>query len=228
MKPHLDALSHGAQTPHILFQNHLKKQQPFIQRCVFPSTKNIQKYPNICQLFHGSPRRDHLWNIHLGHLLLKKIHKQHFLLFLGTTDQFQYLKDFMNNLQSAVNFIFEYCTQQISFLDMKIHIGANGKPSTTLRRKPTNYAALLHFQSNHSLKRKESIIFLKALRYNLPIADDTTLQKGFDSLTIFLIARQYHLHTISRNIPKALLDQSWTSNPNSHLSIITPYFVEGK
>ena len=227
MKSHLDALSHSAQTPHILFQNHLKKQQPFIQRCVFPSTKNIQKYPNICQLFHGSPRRDHLWNIHLGHLLLKKIHK-HFLLFLGTTDQFQYLKDFMNNLQSAVNFIFEYCTQQISFLDMKIHIGANGKPSTTLRRKPTNYAALLHFQSNHSLKRKESIIFLKALRYNLPIADDTTLQKGFYSLTIFLIARQYHLHTISRNIPKALLDQSWTSNPNSHLSIITPYFVEGK
>lgn len=140
------------QLPTYYFKTILKNSNLSFKDVFFLQPK-IQKYPNTCQLFHGSPRRDHLWNIHLGHLLLRKIHKQHFLLFLRTTDQFQYLKDFMNNLQSAVNFIFEHGTQQISFLDMKIHIRGNGKPSTTFRRKPTNYAALLHFQSNHSLKR---------------------------------------------------------------------------
>ena len=39
--------------------------------------------------------------------------------------------------------------------------------STTLYRKPADCAALLHFYSNHSLKYKESIAFLQALRYNL-------------------------------------------------------------
>lgn len=153
MKSRLDAPSHGAPTPHILFQNHLKKQQPFIQRCVFPPTKNT-KIPQHMPTFPWVTTKRPFVKYSSGPSSSSKIHKQHFLLFLRTTDQFQYLKDFMNNLQSAVNFIFEHCTQQISFLDMKIHIRGNGKPSTTLRRKPTNYAALLHFQSNHSLKRK--------------------------------------------------------------------------
>ena len=83
-----------------------------------------------------------------------------FLIFVGTTKQLQSMKNFINNLHPTIKFTFEDSTREISFLDMKIHIGAEHKLSTTLYRKPTDCVALLHFHSNHSLKCKESIVFL--------------------------------------------------------------------
>ena len=74
---------------------------------------------------------------------------------------------------------------------MKTEIGANRKLSTTLFRKPTDCAALLHFYSNYSLKCKESIVSSQAPRYNLFIADNHLLQKELDSFAISLLARKY-------------------------------------
>ena len=119
---------------------------------------------------------------------------------------------------------------------MKIHIGADRKLSTTLYRKPTDCAALLHFHSNHSLKCKESIVFSQALRYNLLIADDNVLQKELDSLTISLLARKYPLEMITHNISKALLHSRYTllhrtpkaSSSRSVLPVVTPYSPEGR
>ena len=91
-----------------------------------------------------------------------------FLIFLGTTKQLQSMKNFMNNLHPTIKLIFEHSTQEIPFLDMKTHIGAGCKLSTTLYRKPTDCAALLHFHSNHSLKCNKSIVFSPAYRYNRP------------------------------------------------------------
>ena len=135
----------------------------------------------------------------------------------------------MSNLLFTIKFTFEHCTQQMSFRDMKTHIRAVAKLSTTLCRKPTNFTSLLHFQSNHSLKCKDSIIFSQALRNNLLIPDNTTLQNELDSLTIFVLARQYPLDIISWNIVKALLLQpSRRSNPKSLLSVVVPYSLESK
>ena len=115
------------------------------------------------------------------------------------------MKDVMKNLQPTIKITFERSTQEISFLDMKIHIGADCKLSTTLYRKPTDCGALLHFHSDHLLKCKESIVFSQALRYNVLIADDTILQKELNSLTISLLARKYPFEIITHNIFKALL-----------------------
>ena len=73
----------------------------------------------------------------------------------------------MNNLHPTIKLNFENSTQEISFLDMKNHIGADHRLSTTLYRKPIDHAALLHFHSNHSLKCKESIVFSQALTFSL-------------------------------------------------------------
>ena len=127
-----------------------------------------------------------------------------FLIFLGTTEQLKSMKDFMNNLHPTIKFTFEYSIQEISFLDMKILIRTDRKLSTTLYRKPTDCAVLLHFNSNHPLRCKENIVFSQALRCNL-IADDALLQKELDSLAVSLLARQYPLEIITRNIYKALL-----------------------
>ena len=115
------------------------------------------------------------------------------------------MKDIMKNLQPTIKITFEHSTQEISFLDMKIHIGVDCKLSTTLYRKPTDCGALLHFHSDHLLKCKESIVFSQALRYNVLIADDTILQKELNSLTISLLARKYPFEIITHNIFKALL-----------------------
>ena len=115
------------------------------------------------------------------------------------------MKDFMKNLHPTIKFTLEHFTQEISFLDMKIHIGADHKLSTNLYRKSTDCFALLHFHSNHSLKCKESITFSQALRYNLLIADDTILQKELHSPKVPLLARTYPLEIITCNISKALL-----------------------
>ena len=159
-----------------------------------------------------------------------------FLIFLGTTEQLQSMKDFTNNLHPTIKFTFEQSTQDISFLDINIHIGTDYKLSTTLCRKPTDCAAVLHFHSNHSLKCKESIVFSQGLRYNLIIADDALLQKELDSLAVSLFARQYPLEIITCNISKALLHScdtllyqpSTAVNPKRVLQIVTPYSPEGR
>ena len=157
-----------------------------------------------------------------------------FLIFLGPTEKLQSMKDFMNNLHPTIKFTFEHSTQEISFLDMKIHTGTDRKLSTTLYQKPTDCAALLHFHSNHSLKYKECIAFSQALRYNLLIADDALLQKELDSLAASLLAKRFPLEIITRNISKALLHSRdtilyrppTTANPKRVLLIVTPYSSE--
>ena len=119
---------------------------------------------------------------------------------------------------------------------MKILKGTDHKLSITLYRKPTDCATLLHFHSNDSLKCKESIVFSQALRYNLLIADDALLQKELDSLAVSLLARQYSLKIITRNISKAFLYSRDTlfyrspkaTRPKTVLPIVTSYSPEGR
>ena len=110
----------------------------------------------------------------------------------------------MNNLHPTIKFTFEHSTQGISFLDMKMYIAADWKLSTILYRKFTDCDSLLQLHSNHSLKYKESIVFLQSCRYILLIADDIILQKELDSHTISLLARKYSFQIITRIISKAL------------------------
>ena len=139
----------------------------------------------------------------------------------------------MNNFHPTIKFTFEHSTQEMSFLDTKIHIEVHHKLSTTLYRKPTDCVALLHFHSNHPLKCKESIVFSQAFRYNLLIADDNILQKELDSLTISLLVRKY---PHSRSTFKALLHSrdtlfyrtQKTSSSRSVLPVVTPYSLEGR
>ena len=143
---------------------------------------------------------------------------------------------FMNDSHLTIKFTFEHSTQEISFLDMKIHIGPDRKLSATLYRKPPDCATLPHFHYNHSLKWKESIVFSQSLRYNLFIADDTVLQKELDSLSISLLARKHPLEVITRNILTALLHSRDTllrrtpkaSSSRSALPVVTPYSSEGR
>ena len=165
-------------------------------------TKAAPPYANLFMGRHEQTIREaFIWAISFWKRFIDDI----FLIFLGTTEQLQSMIHFMNNLHPTIKFTFEHSTQEISFLDMKIHIGADRRLSTTLYRKPTDCAALLHFHSNHSLKCKESIVFSQTLRYNLLITDDALLQKELDSLAISLLARQYPLEMITRNISRAPL-----------------------
>ena len=138
--------------------NHPEEQQPFIHGQAFSLTcwcsHGNQGYPPYVNLFMGhhekTIREAFIWAIPFWKRFLHDI----FLIFLGTTKKLQSMTDFMNNLQPTIKFTFEHSIQEISFLDMKIHIGAKRKLSTTLYRKHTDCAALLHLHSNYSLKCK--------------------------------------------------------------------------
>ena len=73
---------------------------------------------------------------------------------------------YFTDKQFSYNFkTFKYSTQEISFLDMRILIGADRKLFSTLYRKPTD-RAVLYFYSNPSLRCHKIIVFSQILRYN--------------------------------------------------------------
>ena len=243
MKLHANTLPPGAPSPHtigVLLETILKNNNlSFMDRHFLQlvgtamGTKAAPPYANLFMGRHEETIREaFIWAIPFWKRFIDDI----FLIFIGTTEQLQSMKDFMNNLHPTIKFTFKHSTQEISFLDMKIHIEADRKLSTIPYRKPTDCATLLHFHSNHSLKCKESIVFSQALRYNLLIADDNVLQKELDSLTISLLARIYQLEVITCNISKALLHSRGTllyrnpkaSSSRSVLPVVTPYSSEGR
>ena len=212
MKLHANTLPPDVPSPHtigVLLETILKNNnlsfmaRRFLQLAsTATGTKGTPPYANFFMGRHEEAIQEaFIWGIPFWKRFIDDI----FLIFIGTTKQHQSMKSFINNLHPMIKFTFEHSTQEISVLDMKIHIGADHKLSTTLYRKPTDCAALLHFHSNHSLKCKESILFSQALRYNLLIADDKVLQKELDSLTTSLLARKYSLEVITRKITNALL-----------------------
>ena len=150
--------------------NNPEEQQPLIHGQAFSPTRWYshanQSCPGIRQTFHGCYEQA-IWEPFISAIpFWKRFIDDILLIFLGTTKQLQSMKDFINNLHPTIKFTFEHSTQEISFLDMKIHIGTDRKLSITLYRKPIHCAALLQFHSNHSLKWKESIVFSQTLRYN--------------------------------------------------------------
>ena len=159
MKLHANTLPPGTPSPHtigvlleaILKNNNLSfMDRHFVQLVgTAMGTKAAPPYANLFMGCHEETIQEaFIWAIPFWKRFIDDI----FLIFLGTTKQLQSMKDFMNNLHPTIKFTFEHSTQEISFLDMKIHIGTDRKLSTTLYRKPTDCAALLHFHSNHSLK----------------------------------------------------------------------------
>ena len=189
----------------------------------------IKAAPPYANLFMGR-HEETIWKAFICSVFFwKRFIDEIFLIFIGTTKQLQSMKDFMNNPHSTIKFTFEHYTQEISFLDMKIHIGANTKFSTTLYRKPTDCAALQHFRSNHSLKCKESIVSSQALRYNLLFADDNVLQKELDSLSISIFARKIPLEVILLHSRYTLLHRTLKAlSSRSALPVVPPYSTEGR
>ena len=59
-----------------------------------------------------------------------------FMIFLGTTNQFQSLQDFMNHLHPTIKFTFHHSIQQISFLDINIHIRADRVQRNSSAKEP--------------------------------------------------------------------------------------------
>ena len=119
---------------------------------------------------------------------------------------------------------------------MQIHKVADRKLATTLHRKPTDCAALLHFHFNHSVKSKESIVFSQALRYSLLIADHTIQKKRTWLPEVSLLARKCPLEIITRKISKALLHSRdilghripRASSSRIVLPTVTPCWLEEK
>ena len=176
--------------------------------------------PPYANIFMGSIEQKILKEFQNFILLWRRFIDDIFFIFLGSTDQLELLKKFMNQLHPTIKFTFNSSTERISFLDISISLNEDRTFSTNLYRKPTACSPLLHFKSNHSIKCKENIIYSQALRYSTLISNDHNLQLELDNLSKTLIIRGYPLQMISRNIDKAL------SHPRSTLLRKTDSRVE--
>ena len=163
MKLHADVLPPGAPSHHttgVLLQTILKNNNLSLIGTVM-GTKAAPPHANF---FNGRQEETipetFIWAIPFWKRFIDDIS----LIFLGTTNQLQSLQEFMNHLHPTIKFTYQHSTQQKSFLDMKIQIRRNRKLSKALFRKLSDCTALLHFQSSHSLKCKESIVCSQALR----------------------------------------------------------------
>ena len=170
MKLHGNTIPPGAPSPHtietILKNKNLSFMDKHFLQLVRTAMGNAPPYANLFMSRHKETIQEaFIWAIPFWKRFIDDI----FLIFLGTAKQLQSMKDFMNKLHLTIKFTSEHSIQEISFLDMQIHIGVDRKLSTILYRKPTDCAALLPFHSKHSLKRKGSLVFSQALRYNLHI-----------------------------------------------------------
>ena len=139
MKLHANTLPPGAPSPHtigVLLETILKNNNlSFMDRHFLQlvgtamGTKAAPPYANLFMGRHEETIREaFIWAIPFWKRFIDDI----FLIFIGTTEQLQSMKDFMNNLHPTIKFTFEHSTQEISFLEMKIRIGADCKLSTTL------------------------------------------------------------------------------------------------
>ena len=134
MKLHANTLLPGARSPHkigVLLETILKNNNlSFMDRHFLQlvgtamGTKAAPPYANLFMGRHEETIREaFIWAIPFWKRFIDDI----FLIFIGTTKQLQSLKDFLNKLQPTIKFTFEHSTQEISFLDMKILIGANSQ-----------------------------------------------------------------------------------------------------
>ena len=139
MKLHANTLPPGAPSPHtigVLLETILKnsnlsfRDRHFLQLVsTAMGTKAALPYANHFMDHHEETIREtFIWAIPFWKRSIDDI----FLIFIGTTKQLQSINDFMNNLHPTIKITFEHSTQEICFLHMKIHIGADCKLSTTL------------------------------------------------------------------------------------------------
>ena len=139
MKLHVNTLAPGTASLHtieVLHETILKNNSlSFMNRHILQlvgTAMGTNAAPPYASLFMGrheeTIREAFIWAISFWKRFIDDI----FLIFLDTTKQLQSMKDFMINLHPTIKFTFEHSTQEISFLDMKIHIGADRKLSRTL------------------------------------------------------------------------------------------------
>ena len=124
-------------------------------------------------------------------------------LFYGSPIELQNLLSFMNSVHPTIKFTFSTSKQSISFLDLEIS-KHNYQLLSTVHRKSTDTSMLLHYHSNYPQHIKECIIYSQALHYKLLISNDETLEQELYNLTKILLARDYPLNVINRNIKKSL------------------------
>ena len=142
-------------------QEHFIHGQEFSQTC-WHSHGN-QRCPCNTNLFMFCCKKKHLGSLSLGNPLLKDIYRWHLLDLPRHYKSTPIYEGFHEQTPLHDQSPFEHSTLETSFLEMKIHIGAGHKLTTTLPRKLTDCAALLHFHSTSHSNAKKALFSHKSL-----------------------------------------------------------------
>ena len=138
-------------------------------------------------------------------ILWKRFIDDILMLFKGTEVECKHLVNWLNSLYPGViKFKYEYSTEVVEFLDLKIHI-ENGKLETNLFIKPSNQQLYLDFFSNHPEPCKEGLVYSQAIRIIERCSKKEWSEEHLQNLRGKLQDRNYPEKLISEKFSKAKL-----------------------
>ena len=107
---------------------------------------------------------------------------------------------------SFSQFKFEYSTELVEFLDLKIMI-RDGKLVTDLFVKPSNSQLFLDYRSNHPTHCKNAIVYSQALRIVERCSSQELAEPHFVSLKSKLLDRNYPEDLVDSQIEEAKISR---------------------
>lgn len=120
--------------------------------------------PSIANLFMA--RYEERWfqvNPYQSHIKLwKRFIDDVFVLWEGTSQQFELFFNWLNTCDTNIQFTYESSRYEITYLDVRVVKGA-GEWITTLYRKEIDRNTLLHFHSAHPPRLKTGLPFSQYL-----------------------------------------------------------------
>ena len=126
-----------------------------------------------------------------------------FILFKGSMEDCKQLVERLNSiLPGIIKLKFEYSTELVEFLDLKIMI-REGKLVTDLYVKPSNSQLYLDYRSNHPTHCKNAIVFSQALRIVERCSSQELAEPHFESLKSRFLDRNYPESIVDSQIEKA-------------------------
>ena len=136
-------------------------------------------------------------------LLWKRFIDDVLMLFEGSKEECEKLVDWLNSLlPGVVKFKFEYSTEMVEFLDLKIFF-ENERLETDLYIKPSNLQLYLDFLSNHHEPCKQGLVYGQALRIIERCSKIEDRDHHLENLKIKLLDRNYPEKLIKEKFTQA-------------------------
>ena len=185
---------------------------------------------SYADVFMGGFEARHIYpRINGKHRAYTRFKDDIFMLWTGGEEALLSFFQEINAVHDSIKFDCKHARDVINFLDVNIHINADGTLKTSLFRKPTDRNAYLHHSSYHPEKLISNIPYGQFLRARKICSDPNDAHRSIQELE-----RKFHERGFPRtsteaqkrkaeNIPRATLLEDKVKTPTNRIPFSTTY-----